>query len=315
MRPRGGRVRKLSQCPALTCILRGAAGRPEAPVLRSARSIPPMTSIFPIHGSRRLRLSAFAATLVGCQAGTDGARVSSGTATPSPCKHEEAYANYAATITRSASALAQSIRGGHATLESALIGEREVPVTLECLEWEFQAEQLSIRISNFAGPCGAEWVGATFLKAPGAVSIELDTCTAARCGSCTYDTAAELTAPLAEIVAPTDSEVAITLALGDCDGIATSEREWQVPLSSQPTGISCKPAVPGLNGFPDSDYFSETQRNLYAVCDAARAPVAVECTEARSCVDGFCLEPCTEDRDCPLDGALVCRDGACKLPS
>lgn len=273
-----------------------------------------MTSLFSIHGSRRVWLTAFAAAVVSCQGDPDDARIPAGTATPSPCKHEEAYATYAATTPRSGAALAQSNEDNHATLESALIAESEVPVTLECLVWEFQGERLSIRISNFAGPCGAEWVGATFLNAPGAVNIELNTCSTARCGSCTYDTAAELTAPLAEIVEPTDGEVAVNLTLGDCEGNATSKQQWQIPLRNQLTGVACKPAVPGLSGFPDSDFFSETQRNLYAACDAARDPAAVECTEARSCVDGFCLEPCTQDQDCPLAGALVCQDGACKLP-
>jgi hypothetical protein len=254
------------------------------------------------------------AAMASCQGGTDEEPRPSGTASVSPCKLDDAYSGYMTPAARrQGTAVKASERERHATLESALIAGDEMPVTLECLEWAYTNEQLSIRISNFDGPCGAEWSGGTWLNAPGVVNIRLDSCTQARCGTCTYDTSAELTGRRADLLGP-KSALAVTLTLGDCDGLPTSETQWQLPLSSQPTGISCKPATPGLTGFPSSDHFSETQRNLYAICDAARAPVAVECTERRSCVDGYCLEPCTLDSECPLEGALVCRDGACRLP-
>ncbi len=273
------------------------------------------TLLTPVH-SRRLSLMTLAVVIPSCLAGTEGDNPFSGPVNPSPCKGEEDYSTFAAAFKRPPTSLAKAAlqHDGYATLEHALVAREEMPVTLECLEWDYASGELSLMVSNFSGPCGAEWEGATRLLGAGAVTIQLDTCLVARCGSCTYDTSGLLAAPLEEIVGSPGNALEVTLALGDCEGQVTSERRWNVPLLEQRAGILCQPATPQFSGPITSDHFSETQRNLYAVCDPAQAPSAVECTEGRSCVEGYCMAPCTEDPDCPMPGVLVCSDGACRLP-
>lgn len=273
-----------------------------------------MTTLLSAVHSRRLHLMTLIVVIPSCLTGTEGDNPFSGPVNPSPCKGKEDYSAFAASFKRPpAASLAKAApkHDRYATLEHLLIARDEMPVTLECLEWEYVSGELSLMVSNFSGPCGAKWEGATRLVETGALTIQLDTCLVAGCGSCTYDTSAQLAAPLEGIVGPAGDTLEVTLALGDCEGHATSERRWSVPLLEQPAGIVCQPAVPPFSPIM-SDHFSETQRNLYAVCEPPMAHV--ECTEGRSCVDGYCMAPCTETADCPMAGVLVCDDAACRLP-
>lgn len=264
-----------------------------------------------------LRLSSFAIGLVlpTCHGGTEGDNPYTGPVNPSPCKGHAEYDSYLAAFKRTRVAAADATRGSYATIENALESHREVPLSLKCLEWEHSAETLALKISNFEGPCAAEWAGTTVLEEPGKLTITLETCVLARCGSCTYDTSAELSAPLSRVLDAAGQNLDVTLTLRDCEGtIWSTEQTWTVPLSTQTEGIACGLASPpALRELPTSEVFSETQRNLYAFCDVPY-PFAVECTEGRTCIDSHCMAPCEVDADCPLEDVFACSDGACRLP-
>jgi hypothetical protein len=238
-----------------------------------------------------------------------------GSAHPSPCKAEEAFTAYQPMFERSHSTQADLAArpGDFANIASALVARDEMPVNLECLEWNYADEQLSLMVSNFNGPCGADWSGSTALDSIGKLTVTLTTCVTAGCGSCVYDTSAEISAPLTQLLDARGETLEMTLSQRDCEGHVSRDNVWLMPLSEQATGIICQPALPPFGGPPTSDFFSETQRNLYAHCDPSHA-YAVECTEDRTCIEGFCMTPCTDDADCPLTGAFTCSEGACRLP-
>jgi hypothetical protein len=262
--------------------------------------------------SLRLGSLTFGLVLPTCMGGTEGDNPYTGPVNPSPCKGHGEYDSYLAAFKRTQPTWAGAPRGAYATLENDLVTNREVPLNLQCLEWEYSGELLAVKISNFNGPCGAEWAGTIVLEEPGKLTITLETCLVARCGSCTYDTTAELSAPLSRVLDSAGETLEVTLALSDCEGRWTSVETWTVPLPKQSEGISCGLATPPFSGQPTSELFSETQRNLYANCEPAHA-FAVECTEGRTCIDGHCMAQCEVEADCPLDEVFICSDGVCRL--
>lgn len=250
-----------------------------------------------------------------CYGGTEGDNPFVGSAHPSPCKNKEEFTSYEPMFARPALTLREleGSGGDFASIGSSLVVARdEMPVNIECLEWQYTDGQLSLMVSNFNGPCGAQWTSSTSVDSPGKLTIALTTCVVAACGSCIYDTSAQVSAPLTQLLDVEGETLEVALRQGDCEGRISSDEVWQVPLSEQTAGIICQPAKPSFGGPPTSDYFSETQRNLYASCDPSYVH-AVECTEGRSCVEGYCMAPCTQDTDCPLTDVFVCSDGSCRL--
>jgi hypothetical protein len=242
------------------------------------------------------------------------------------CKLDAPYARYRFDAQASAAADAPSVsdrevlssgpRRGSAvdyrTVEQALLARDETPIALECLQWNHGGGKAMFSFRNFAGPCSVVWDGEATLKAPGEVVIGLhnSSCEIARCGSCIYDVNAELAGPLEALVAPGSSVTRVTLELHDCKGESTQSYDWEIFLKE--SGASCRP-VDGWSWFYEqasqSEAFTETQLNLYAPCGDSEG--AVECTEDRSCSGGYCVPGCGADVDCPLGGALTCREGAC----
>lgn len=260
--------------------------------------------------------------------GTEGDALAAASVGVTPCKVDARYARSLVETQSSAATDAPQITNhdprGSATglgsaldyggIEQALVARDETPLALECLQWNYGGGSAMLFVRNFAGPCSVVWEGETTLRAAGDVVISLrnSSCDIARCGSCLYDADAELASPLAALVADGSDSTRVTLELRDCNGELTRAQDWEITLEER--GDSCRP-VEGWSWVYDkasqSGAFSETQLNLYAPCGDSEG--AVECTEDRSCNGGYCVPGCGSDVDCPLDGALTCRDGACML--
>lgn len=245
--------------------------------------------------------------------GTEGDNPFAGTVDASPCKGDGAYADYLARphLPLAADHVAFS---PFARVEQALIAHDEMPIGLECLQWQSGDEQLQLAVSNFAGGCGINWDGDVVVT-PGEVVIRLQNpaCDLARCGNCSYDTDVEITASPANVFAD-DQPLHVSLELLDCKGERSSSLDWEVAASANSDGIVCRPidSWDWIYGkVSGSDLFTETQLNLYAVCDNPDQSEPVVCTGDRACVAGYCVPSCESDADCPLDGALTCQDGAC----
>lgn len=244
-----------------------------------------------------------------CSAGTEGDNPFVGPVDASPCKGEAEYATY---LARAALPADGNLGRDYAALGEALVARDEMPIGLECLEWEYARERLRLAVSNFAGGCSIDWEGEVTVPTPGEVVIALrnPSCDVARCGSCLYDTSAEVALPLEAWAAAGSDEARVTLELHDCKGELGQRFERDIALDAG--GISCRPGEAWSWVYADvseSTVFSEAQRNLYAPCGETEG--AVECTEERTCNSGYCVPACSSDAECPLDGALTCQEGAC----
>lgn len=250
--------------------------------------------------------------------GTEGDNPFAGTVDASPCKGEEAYADYLARPRLPLSASNHAASSPYTSVDQALVANGEMPIGLECLQWQSEGEQLQLAVSNFTGGCGIDWNGEVALKTPGEVVIRLQnpSCNIARCGNCSYDTNVEITASPDDVFVD-DEPLHVTLELLDCNGERSASLDWDVANSASRDGIVCRPIDSWgwiYGKVSGSDVFSEAQLNLYAVCDNPDESESVACTEDRACVGGYCVPNCESNADCPLDGAFTCQAGACLLP-
>lgn len=190
----------------------------------------------------------------------------------------------------------------------------EIPVWLECIEWNFSEGTLDYQIANFRGGCAIDWTGGAKLLSAGHVSVELrnESCAVAACGNCLYDLRSNGNL---ELDSDTES-VVFDLVRSDCDGDVTSESTWTLPVATQPQGLLCRKA--DLWGAEDaaSNPDSGATVDLYAPCgpDAPDFSATETCADSLTCVVGSCVPTCTESTECPLSGALECRDDYCQLP-
>lgn len=187
-------------------------------------------------------------------------------------------------------------------LRQALTSTADFPMGLFCVEWQVSDNQLEVQFVNFDSGCGVEWEGKTRLEGD-RVTFELENaiCAVAACGNCLYDTASVI-----ELAAITDVTLALSLD-STCDG-DPEIREWRLPLSDQPRGMSCEFArAPGLGSLSGPPFMR---------CGAPEDP----CDPGLSCLDegefnAHCLPACTIDADCPLTGGTRCTDGLCRPAS
>lgn len=277
-----------------------------------------MSNLTFVPSRRAMFVIGLCLTVTGCSSsGTEGDNPFAGTVNASPCKGDAAYADYAARPNLPLVSEYTEL-GEYSRVEQALLARDEMPIGLECLEWQLDADQLALTVSNFTGGCGIDWDGRVAVTAPGEVAIQLQnpSCSVARCGNCSYDTNVEVTASAEQLFVDGKPE-RVSLELLDCNGERSAKLEWDVAARPDSDGITCRPIESWswiYGKVSGSDLFTEAQLNLYAVCESADEAQSVPCTEDRSCVGGYCVPSCDSDADCPLEGALTCQDGACLVP-
>ncbi len=271
-----------------------------------------MTATLPQPSSpgRRSVLGMSSLLLITC-AGTEADNPVAEPVDTTPCKSEAEYFT------------APETSGTFSTLRQALTGAEQVPVWLECVEWELQQDQrLSLQVFNFRGGCAIAWEGGVRITDAGEAVIELENtnpgCAVAGCGNCIYDVRGSVA--LSE--AQTNGSLPFSLERLPCNGSNGRSSDWTLPLSTEPTGMSCRLSDPYGAA---SAYYNGAGRDdqLYTECVAAgETPgagsfdvVVEDCGPDLSCVEGRCLPECTDDSDCPLGGALTCQTGYCRLPS
>lgn len=193
-----------------------------------------------------------------------------------------------------------------------LLPLEDIPVWLECLEWSFFEGTLDYQVANFHGGCEIDWTGGANVISEGHVSVELEneSCAVAACGSCLYDLRSSGNLELASDTA----SLVFDLVRLDCDGDVTSESTWTLPLSTQPLGLLCQKADLWGAEKVASNVSNRAPMDLYSPCGTDAPEPSMACADGLTCIAGNCVPPCTENTDCPLSGALECRDGYCQLP-
>jgi len=189
--------------------------------------------------------------------------------------------------------------GGAGALHPPLTATADIPIGLSCLEWQRSDDALRVQLVNFQNGCGAEWEGQA-TRADDRVTLALRNrkCGLAACGNCLYDTASVIDLP------PAQGDVTLELSLdATCDGNARL-REWQLPLTEAPRGISCEFAAPqGLGSIRGAAFLWCTEGDNS--CDAGLTCLPEGERFAR------CLPACSVDADCPLPGGTRCEAGHC----
>jgi hypothetical protein len=187
-------------------------------------------------------------------------------------------------------------------LRQPLTPTADIPQGLYCVEWQLSERRLEVQVVNFDSGCGVEWTGKARLEGDRMI-LELanELCAVAGCGSCIYDTASVI--ELESI-----ADVTLELSLDPyCNG-ELEGREWRLPLTTEPRGISCdfgRPPGLGLTG-PAFMWCGMEDR----ACDAG-----LTCSGEGEFTSRRCLPPCSNDADCPLAGATRCSDGLCRPAS
>lgn len=180
----------------------------------------------------------------------------------------------------------------------ALTAAAEIPNGLSCVEWQLVETSLSVQIVNFNANCGAQWQGEV-TRDGDRVTFELEnqSCTLARCGGCLFDTASVI-----ELPASGDLTLALSMDLL-CEG-EPEILEWQLPLATQPRGMSCKFAPSEVPDSSTGPAFTRCGESL-DTCDTGLACVSDGAQSAH------CLPACANDTDCPLEGGTRCDAGRC----
>lgn len=232
----------------------------------------------------------------------------------------KAHEGYIALDAQRLGSIQESSRSGRFGVSgSALTASSEFPVWLECVDWALDAEgNFAVQVVNFRGPCGVEWRAGAGIGGDG-LRIELENadpgCAVAGCGNCIYDVRTEVFLDEAQRM----SELPFTLARLPCDGVNGRDSEWMLPMGDRPEGTSCVPADPWAARSAADEGVGRAD-TLYAPCadtgnidPEADLESLTDCSEGFECVEGRCLPPCSVDADCPLDGALTCDAGFCRL--
>jgi hypothetical protein len=197
--------------------------------------------------------------------------------------------------------------------ESLLSPLSEIPVWLECVEWELREGVLDYQIANFRGGCEVTWEGGGRVTSDGDVVVELanNSCSVALCGNCLYDlrSGGQLEMPDA------NESVHFELVRKDCEGDVTVTSKWQLPVGESPHGMLCRPADRWGAESSVGNASSNVDVDLYAPCgeDSMDELAERSCAEGLTCVSGNCVPACMSDEECPLSGALTCQEGHCLL--
>ncbi len=244
-------------------------------------------------------------------------------ATTTLCKGDEGYVPL--TSQREPLALDQDLFGspvpalpappsGPEPHRSQLSSLSEIPVWLECLEWDYREGIFDYQLANFRGGCAVEWTGGGEITNDGGILVELqnESCAVAGCGSCLYDLRSNgqlETDALKE-------RMTFDLIRRDCEGEATLESSWSLPIAEEPRGLLCREADRWGAEKSANNTESDVKIELYAPCDAGTDEgfEPRTCADNFTCIAGHCVPSCESDDDCPLSGALTCQDGYCQLP-
>jgi hypothetical protein len=237
-----------------------------------------------------------------------------------PCKSHEEYVAFDARREEPLASNAHAQR--FENLGAALTVLDEVPIWLECVDWELNRDGLlSIQVLNFRGGCGVTWEGGTQVNQDG-LTVELQNanpgCAIAGCGNCLYDVRTQIALSQEQ----QGSTLHLKLARLPCDGENGLDSDWVLPLAFRPVGTSCVLADPWGAAAAASKGVGRTDA-LFRGCTDGSADIGPEaypspltdCGEGLSCVEQRCVPACENDADCPLGGALTCRDGFCQLPA
>lgn len=238
-----------------------------------------------------------------------------------PCKSGNSYMAAAhGNIPAPHADVAAAPRRAFSSLNQALSSGERLPVWLECVQWELEQDALSLHVSNFRGGCAIAWEGTTYASDTGEIRMDLENtnpeCAVASCGNCIYDAQGQVKLRPEQA----QGDLAFSLRRLPCNDANGLETDWTLPLQSHSAGIVCGPA--DLWGAAAAHAAGAGRDDeLYTPCvepggtpDSNRLGEVEACGAGLSCVEGRCLPACTEDSECPLDGALVCRAGFCRLP-
>lgn len=247
--------------------------------------------------------------------GTEADNPYAGPVDTTPCKADPKFAGGLALTSHTPTA--RELATPHSSLTSELTSAdaEQVPLWLECIQWEVTVDSVQLLLSNFHSGCAIDWTGGAGFSESGHIVVQLDKgdeCFDALCGNCLYDARATASRAGNQLTSDASGEglTAVTLKLTDCRGETSGTSEWALPLETEPRGISCRDSDRfAAREAVNRRTFTEEQSNLHAPCSRAG-----DCTEERSCVNGYCAATCAEDSDCPLSGAFVCVEGACILP-
>lgn len=191
--------------------------------------------------------------------------------------------------------------------ESTLLPLGDIPIWLECLEWDLAHGVFDYQVANFRGGCEVSWSGGGRVTDQGDVLLELhnNNCAVAACGNCLYDVRSGGQLEMPQVT----RDVTFELIRKNCDGEVTVESEWILPTSEQTHGLHCRKADAwGAEAGGEGDAFAA----LYAPCGDAFGETR-SCPDGLSCVAESCVPSCSADEDCPLSGALTCQDNYCQL--
>jgi hypothetical protein len=232
-----------------------------------------------------------------------------------PCKGDDDYdpaQEQADWEALHASRMPATPASGYGTARAASTSPRSIPIGLQCLAWKLVGSQLEVEIENFSSGCSIEWEGRARVDGT-VVTIELENsrCAVAACFSCIYDTGTIVTLPA---VTP------ITLQLSAdsvCDGMPRVTT-WELPLDTQPSGLSCIYAHPTASAEAAAKQGRSGEE--FSWCGAGLSRQA--CNAGYSCQEienslyagARCLRPCSADTDCTFGGGVACREGYCALP-
>jgi len=238
-------------------------------------------------------------------------------ATTSLCKGEDNYVPLA--NKRELQGLTQDSLEGVFRAEPAppppsnLSSLSEVPVWLECIEWDLSEGIFDYQVANFRGGCAVDWSGGGEVTSDGNVSVELQnkSCAVAGCGNCLYDLRSN---GQLEVPEPNDT-MTFDLIRTDCKGEVTVEGSWTLPIAETPHGILCRDSDRWGAESAAGNATRGVEVELYAPCDDG-SDADLEgrtCADGLNCITGKCVPSCAVDEDCPLSGAFTCQDGSCQL--
>ncbi|HEX2880496.1 MAG TPA: hypothetical protein VHO25_13275 [Polyangiaceae bacterium] len=197
------------------------------------------------------------------------------------------------------------------TLQAATHVQMALPASFECVRWALDDDQiLSVEVNSFRGGCQVEWVGQPSADT-NSVTLDLENplCASAACGNCLYDSHFQ-------IQLDSNGDRTFSLVQQDCyAGGELSRVEWQLPLSTTPSGTICEFAdgwgrrsvayTQNLVGKEFAPCVEETN-----TCEGDLACISTSGEEINS-FTSMCVPRCMVDADCPMTDVVQCDDGVC----